>query len=55
VSKKGSPFRTASRAVQKVDRIIVMDAGRVVDQGSHAELMRQGGLYSEHARLQLAA
>jgi ATP-binding cassette subfamily B protein len=30
--------------VQKADRIIVMDAGRVVAQGSHAELMRQGGL-----------
>jgi len=41
--------------VQKADRIIVMDAGRVVAQGSHAELMRQGGLYSELARLQFAA
>jgi ATP-binding cassette subfamily B protein len=41
--------------VQKADRIIVMDAGRVVAHGSHAELMRQGGLYSELARLQFAA
>jgi ATP-binding cassette subfamily B protein len=41
--------------VQKADRIIVMDAGRVVAQGSHAELMREGGLYSELARLQFAA
>ena len=32
-----------------------MDAGRVVDPGSHTELMRQGGLYSELALLQFAA
>jgi len=41
--------------VQQADRIIVMDGGRVVAQGSHAELMRQGGLYSELAKLQFAA
>lgn len=41
--------------VQKADRIIVLDAGRVVAQGTHAELMREGGLYAELARLQFAA
>ncbi|HEY6980665.1 ABC transporter transmembrane domain-containing protein [Reyranella sp.] len=38
--------------VQKADRIVVVDAGRVVDVGSHAELARRGGLYARLAELQ---
>ena len=38
--------------VLKADRIIVMDKGRVLAQGSHAELMAEGGLYARLAALQ---
>jgi ATP-binding cassette subfamily B protein len=41
--------------VQRADRIIVMDEGRIVEQGNHATLMAQGGLYAKLARLQFSA
>jgi ATP-binding cassette subfamily B protein len=41
--------------VQRVDRIVVLDGGRIVAQGTHAQLMQAGGLYAELARLQFAA
>ena len=41
--------------VQKANRIVVMEAWRVVEIGSHAQLMAAGGLYARLASLQLAA
>ncbi len=38
--------------VRAAERIIVMDAGRIVETGSHAELVAQGGLYARLAALQ---
>ncbi|MBL8573496.1 MAG: ATP-binding cassette domain-containing protein [Hyphomicrobiaceae bacterium] len=38
--------------VLKADRILVLDGGKVVEEGTHAELVAQGGLYAKLARLQ---
>jgi ATP-binding cassette subfamily B protein len=39
--------------VQKVDRIVVMDRGRIIETGTPAQLRQQGGLYARMAALQL--
>lgn len=41
--------------VLKADKIVVMDGGRIVETGTHAELSAQNGLYAKLARLQFDA
>ena len=38
--------------VLSCDRILVLDKGRIVEQGNHDSLVAQGGLYARLARLQ---
>ncbi len=33
--------------IAQMDRILVMDQGRIVEEGSHADLLAQGGLYAQ--------
>ena len=41
--------------IEKADRIVVLAEGRIVEAGSHRELLERGGVYSGLHRLQFAA
>jgi ATP-binding cassette subfamily B protein len=41
--------------VQKADQILVLEHGRLVDQGQHAELVQMAGVYAGLAALQFNA
>ena len=32
--------------IARMDRLVVLDKGRIVEEGSHAELLARGGLYA---------
>ncbi len=38
--------------IAAMDRLVIMDQGRIVEQGSHGELLKRGGLYAELWRRQ---
>ncbi len=38
--------------IEKADKILVMDAGQIVEHGSHQALLEQGGLYAQLHRMQ---
>jgi ABC-type multidrug transport system fused ATPase/permease subunit len=38
--------------IRRADQILVLDEGRVLERGTHAELLTQGGLYAELYRIQ---
>ena len=41
--------------VEHADRVVVLDEGRLVEQGSHAQLLARGGLYARLHALQFAS
>jgi subfamily B ATP-binding cassette protein MsbA len=41
--------------IEHADRVLVLDAGRLVEQGAHAELLARGGLYARLHALQFGA
>ncbi|WP_040325273.1 ABC transporter transmembrane domain-containing protein [Aurantimonas manganoxydans] len=41
--------------VLKADRILVLDGGQIVEEGTHASLIAKGGIYARLARLQFEA
>ena len=50
-------FRSAHRlaTVQQADRILVLDHGKLVEIGTHHELVAKGGVYARLAALQFTS
>ena len=49
MSQNRTVFIIAHRlsTVRQADRIIVIDKGRIIEQGNHESLIKQGGLYAK--------
>ena len=43
-----------SKTVRLADRIVVLDRGRIVEEGTHLELLARGGRYAHLYRLQMS-
>ncbi|OPB32230.1 ATP-binding cassette, subfamily B [Bartonella sp. AR 15-3] len=41
--------------VLKADRILVMDQGSIIEEGTHAQLIKQNGIYARLAKLQFSS
>lgn len=57
VSKKRTTIMVAHRltSVQRADRILVFDKGRVVEEGKHQDLARAGNIYTQMIKAQSLA
>ena len=40
--------------IENADRILVMDSGRIIEQGNHAQLLQEGGVYANLHSLQFS-
>ncbi|MGI4857383.1 MAG: ATP-binding cassette domain-containing protein, partial [Janthinobacterium lividum] len=38
--------------IERADRILVMEAGQIIEEGSHADLLKRGGLYANLHNIQ---
>ncbi len=54
VSRKRTTIMIAHRltSIQRADRILVFDKGKIVEEGRHEELMRGGGIYEQMIKAQ---